>query len=406
MNQVIYVTDTAPTPLTVMPGERLTSDVRLGLAEVCVRFRSAGAAFFSPRIRFSIGTLDGPDFENNERHHSTYIDIAAGLPIYAEGATNEAVVTMYLPEGTYDFSPYVSTLNAEGVASETQLNTINDVSVVAGERLCIEECIRVFIEPPICTPNFGFLARANAVSCDGTLTNLSLRASRLSDPSIRLGYSDIRILIGSRTELTTAHGLFPEFDGYPRSYYEDILYTATATDNQGRVAISQIVAHYDLTAPTINCPADITVTSPDGAGMAVDFTVTATDDRPEPLRGPTCVPPSGSMFPPGTHVVTCTVSDLCRNTNTCSFNVTVRGPNEDCVLRIALTQVSPPEVTLTWDCAATLQSSEAFDGLWTSLNGVTSPHTMPADGAQKFFRLCLSGDCGVTAAANSSRRRR
>ena len=403
VNQVVYVTDTAPTPLTVRPEQRLTNDVRLGLAEVCVRFRSSGAAFFGPRIRFSTGTLDGPDFENNERHHSTYIDIAAGLPVYAEGATNEAVVTMYLPEGTYDFSPYVSTLNAEGVASETQLNSINDISVVAGERYCVEECIRIVLPQPTCTANFGFLATADAFSCEATLTNLSLRSSPLSDPSIRLGYSDIRILEPAgmaRTTLRTAHGLFPEFDGFDRSLYRDIVYTAIAKDNKGRIATRTIIAHYDLTPPVLECT-DMTVTAANGVDAVVDYNVPIPSD--DIL---TCTPPSGSTFPIGTTPVTCTARDLCHNTNTCAFNVTVRDPNEDCVLRIALTQVSPPEVTLTWDCTATLQSAEAFDGLWTSLSGVTSPYTMPADGPYKFFRLCLSGDCGTPAAVGRPQRRR
>jgi hypothetical protein len=69
------------------------------------------------------------------------------------------------------------------------------------------------------------------------------------------------------------------------------------------------------------------------------------------------------------------------------------------VLRIALTQVSPPEVTLTWDCSATLQNADSLDGPWTSLEGATSPYTTPADGTQKFYRLCLSGDCGGGSSA-------
>jgi hypothetical protein len=114
-----------------------------------------------------------------------------------------------------------------------------------------------------------------------------------------------------------------------------------------------------------------------------------------------CMPASGSTFPVGSTPVVCTARDLRRNTNTCTFNVTVRGPNQDCVLRIALTQISPPEVTLTWNCLATLQSADTVEGPWTSLGGVTSPHPVPANGPQKFFRLCLSGDCDSPSAASA-----
>ena len=37
----------------------------------------------------------------------------------------------------------------------------------------------------------------------------------------------------------------------------------------------------------------------------------------------TCVPPSGSVFPAGTTVVTCSASDQVGNTSTCTFEVTV-----------------------------------------------------------------------------------
>jgi hypothetical protein len=248
-------------------------------------------------------------------------------------------------------------------------------------------CLQLTITPPTCTTNFGFLARADATSCDGTLTNLSLRASPVSDPSIRLGYSDIRILIGSRTNLTTAHGLFPEFDGFPLSYYQDILYTATAIDNQGRVAVVQFVAHYDFTPPVIDCPSNIVVTATDGISAVVNYAATADD-------GCTCpifisyAPPSGSSFSIGTHTVTIRANDLCHNTNTCTFQVTVLPP--ECPLRIELTQLSPPQVTLTWDCIATLQSAPELVGPWSDIKGATSPYVTNAAEPRTFYRLRYS----------------
>jgi hypothetical protein len=226
---------------------------------------------------------------------------------------------------------------------------------------------------------------------------LSIVTRPVGYPGIRLGYSDIRILepIGiPRATLQSAHGLWPEFDGQPFEYYRDLVITAEARDTQGRVATRQIIAHYDFTAPVLNCPADITATSTDGASVPVDFNVTATDDRPEPLRGPTCIPPSGTLFPPGNYPVDCTGSDLCRNTNTCTFQVIVRGRGEDCALRIERTELDPPAVTLHWDCGGTLQSAETVDGPWTNVTDAVSPHTIVAEEPQRFFRICVSGDCG------------
>jgi len=309
-------------------------------------------------------------------------DYGYGQPDTAATAANEGLVTIYLPEGTFTLQPAITTIDPGGGESDTQLPAIT-VTVTAGERFCVEECIQVFIEPPMCTTNFGFLARANATSCDGTLTNLSLRAWPLSDPSIRLGYSEIWITIGSRTNLTSAHGLFPQYDGFPPSYYTDIVYTATARDNQGRVATRQILAHYDFAPPVLDCP-DIIVTATNGSDAVVDFNVSTSSD----LRELVCTPPSGSTFPLGTNLVSCTARDLCYNTNTCAFSVIVLPPPApDCPLRIALTQVSPPQVTLSWDCVGVLQSATDVTGPWSDVTGATSPHTIGSEGEPMFFRL-------------------
>ena len=396
VDEVVYVSEDQAGPGVLAPGAVATRDLSYGLAEVCYRIKSP-ARFYNPRVTGSTGTHTNYDGAGNVlSSYRATISSAYGLPGTVADATNDALLTIYVPAGIYNFHPAISVVDGDGGVSEVQLPSV-EVTVAAGERLCLEGPVSVFITPPVCTTNFGFLARANAFSTEGTLTNLSLRASPLSDPGIRLGYSDIRILSGfSSNILITAHGLFPEFDGFPLSYYEDILYTATAIDNQGRVATRQFVAHYDFTAPVLNC-SDLTVTSLNGVDAVVDYNLTTSSDGIL-----TCTPPSGSTFPVGTTLVTCTARDLCHNTNTCRFQIIVLGPNEDCALRLALMQLSPPLLTLTWDCAATLQSAPTVTGPWTSLTGTNSPYLTPADGPQKFFRLCLSGDCsgGIVSDCN------
>ncbi len=380
VNQIGNVAEDLPWQGILAPGERATNDLRYGFAEVCLRIR-APIPFYNPRINAS-GGLTGLDSEGQARSYRVGSDYGYGRPDTAGTAALEGLVTMYLPEGTHTLQAAITTIDPGGGESDTQLPAIT-VTVTAGERFCVEECIQVFIEPPLCTTNFGFLARANATSCDGTLTNLSLRASPLSDPSIRLGYSEIWINIGSRTNLTSAHGLWPQYDGFPPSYYTEILYTATARDNQGRVATRQILAHYDFAPPVLNCP-DIIVTATNGSDAVVDFNVSSSGD----LRELVCTPPSGSTFALGTNLVSCTAQDLCYNTNTCAFNVVVLPPlTSDCPLNIALTQVSPPQVTLSWDCDGVLQSATDVNGPWSDVTGATSPHTIGSEGEPIFFRL-------------------
>ena len=54
-------------------------------------------------------------------------------------------------------------------------------------------------------------------------------------------------------------------------------------------------------------------------GMAVPAS-----DGSDPLPSVVCSPPSGSFFPRGTTLVTCTATDAAGNQATCEFPVTVR----------------------------------------------------------------------------------
>jgi hypothetical protein len=325
VNEVISIAEQQAEHVLLAPGEQGTRDVSYGFAEVCYRIKSP-APFFNPRVTSSIGyhtNYDGAgDVLNSYR---TTISSAYGLPNTAAQATNEALLTIYVPAGSYTLSPAISIVDSDGGVSDTQLPSI-EISVAAHERYCLEECVRVFVEPPICTTNFGFLGWGSAVSlCGETLTNLSVSIRPLSDPSILLGSWEICTISASNTLRMPGQVFFLEV-GDDLSLYNDMVWTVVAKDNQGHVATRSIIAHYDFTAPELQCPGDLTTTSPDGAGVPVDFTVTATDNRPEPLRGPICLPPSGSVFSVGTTTVICTASDLCRNTNTCTFQVIVRSP--------------------------------------------------------------------------------
>lgn len=248
-------------------------------------------------------------------------------------------------------------------------------------------CVQVSIEPPMCTTNYGFIGWGSATSCDGTLTNLEVRVTPEFDTSIRLTFSSITYFIGSTNFLRIPGQIFPEFDGFPPDYYTNMLWTVTVRDNHGGVFVRQEVFHYDFTPPVLNCPGDITVTAADGVSAVVNYSFTADDGCTCPVIART-IPPSGSSFSVGTHTVTCIASDLCHNTNTCTFQVTVLPP--ECPLRIELTQSSPPEVTLTWDCDAALQSAPDVAGPWSNVAGAASPFVTAAVEPQTFYRLKFS----------------
>jgi len=80
----------------------------------------------------------------------------------------------------------------------------------------------------------------------------------------------------------------------------------------------------DLEPPTLSCPSSVLALDALGSppGEIVTFTVPASDCR-DPAPSVVCVPPSGSFFPRGTTLVTCTATDAAGNRATCEFPVTV-----------------------------------------------------------------------------------
>ena len=81
----------------------------------------------------------------------------------------------------------------------------------------------------------------------------------------------------------------------------------------------------DTTPPSLSCPSSVLAI--DGLngppGEVVTFSVTAIDCA-DPSPSVVCVPPSGTLFPRGTTLVTCTATDASGNQSTCEFPITVQ----------------------------------------------------------------------------------
>ena len=78
----------------------------------------------------------------------------------------------------------------------------------------------------------------------------------------------------------------------------------------------------DTSPPAITCPSPVTVLDRGAPGQIVTFTVTTADEE-DPTPSLACVPPSGSFFPRGKTLVTCTSTDFSGNQSTCQFTVEV-----------------------------------------------------------------------------------
>jgi len=87
----------------------------------------------------------------------------------------------------------------------------------------------------------------------------------------------------------------------------------------------------------LTCPSNITVTASSTNGAVVSFAAVAVGGCS--LLSVTTVPPSGSLFPLGTTIVTNTASDTCGDTTNATFTVTVNPP------QLPLTLFAPAQAT-------------------------------------------------------------
>src|SRR5262249_39312294 len=77
----------------------------------------------------------------------------------------------------------------------------------------------------------------------------------------------------------------------------------------------------DQTGPRITVPGTLTVTNDPGECSATVAYVTNAVDNCGTVASFVCTPPSGSVFPRGTNVVTCTAMDGVGNSSSASFRV-------------------------------------------------------------------------------------
>jgi outer membrane protein assembly factor BamB len=99
----------------------------------------------------------------------------------------------------------------------------------------------------------------------------------------------------------------------------------TCTDAFGASALTfGTVTVEDHEAPSLACPKEIRASQNVLGGARVSFSPSVSDNSPGATV--TCLPASGSLFPPGTTTVRCTATDASGNTSTGSFTVTVTAP--------------------------------------------------------------------------------
>ena len=137
---------------------------------------------------------------------------------------------------------------------------------------------------------------------------------------------------------TTRVGTGPTLTFSPATIANSGSYVLVATDSNGLSATSSppaVLTISDTRPPILALPSNITTNAPSMSGVVVTFQATAVDACAGNVPV-TCVPASGSTFPPGTTLVQCSANDGNGNITNGSFSVTVnanglgQSPPGDC----------------------------------------------------------------------------
>jgi hypothetical protein len=139
------------------------------------------------------------------------------------------------------------------------------------------------------------------------------------------------------TAATITGSGFGNLDGGSRIETTDGLGSFLVTISGGLVRLSEFMAGPppDTENPVISCPPGLSVPNDPGqCGATVTFALPiATDNQPGVTVA--CAPASGSFFPVGLDVVTCTATDTSGNTAECSFTITVNDTEAPLVTALA-----------------------------------------------------------------------
>jgi HYR domain len=170
--------------------------------------------------------------------------------------------------------------------------------------------------------------------------------------------------------------------------------TCTASDNEGHTTNCTFIVTVilDTEAPVLTCPSNIVVQTCDDQ-VPVFYTVSATDDCDTNVMI-VCNPPSGSLFPVGTHQVICVATDQCGHASTCEFQVEVQ---REPAPHLTISRLNDQQIMICWvaNCPGwRFQCTRSLDSpiLWeTVTNVVTSDNGMNCvilnlEG-QRFYRL-------------------
>lgn len=151
-------------------------------------------------------------------------------------------------------------------------------------------------------------------------------------------------------------------------------FTCTATNGAGASTTETVTVKRDATAPTLTTSGPVNAEATSAAGAIVSYAAATATDAPSGVAGSaTCAPASGSLFAPGTTMVTCDASDNAGNAASASFAVTVGDHTAPVVGDVtpSISSMSPPNHRMM-DVTIAASATDAVSAAACSITNVAS----------------------------------
>jgi Concanavalin A-like lectin/glucanases superfamily/HYR domain len=301
-----YLTHNGAAPISMAPGSTITRNDTVEMGEVILTLRPAagsGVLIWQPQLQWGNNGLTG--FPENTW---TVNSIGAyGWPTTAAQAGNRATLRTVLPAGTYTVRPSVRTV-AGGNQGSTSMAGFQ-ITVPARGRVVVDNGVMIMPFPPLCITAAGGGLNGIVDSDGSSVTSITWQLDN--------GPATAAVFIPG---VNASYGF-----SLPAGLAGTHTLTVTAITADGRTASYTQQARVDNVPPEITCPANLDIYSAINAPQPVNYYAPLVTDDCNSV-GITCVPPSGSVFPMGTTVVTCTAVDRAGNTSNCSFTITLHPP--------------------------------------------------------------------------------
>jgi len=285
-------------PVTVNPGGLNTYDLNYCFGEVRLQLHATSGTLFQPLV-----------IARDEGTGATYSTATFyGTPYLQAEAQPDGEVVLVLPAGQYTLIPEVNILGSDGGVNNLILPAVPHVQVTCRGGMTIPPSgLVVNVTPPAC-------ANPPSVHISGSVAGTANVAKIIWDRGD-----------GVTNTICTGCGLNPNFgfDLPVNSPCQAYTFTVTAEDVNGQFAATTITIPADRTAPAITCPTNITITCASPNGALASYPAPVVTDNCDPNPVVSCSPSSGTWFLPGNTTVTCTATDRCGNSNSCTFTVTV-----------------------------------------------------------------------------------